>query len=303
MDCGYKRKEDNAMKVFVSWSGELSQKFAGAIKEWLEQCIQSVEVFFSSEDIEKGDNWQVKLSNELQETNYGIVCLTPENIDAPWIHFEAGALSKMLDSRVMVLAMNINYGDIKGPLKAFQATKFEHDDVFKMLKAINGAQEKPLSDEKLKNSFEAFWPQFKSKIDQIKKDSSNVFEDKKNPRVNVSGTVEEILQIVRSQNSLINNPERLLPAEYLEFVFNRMSRGQDSIGAILQEIHEFSVYIIDVYGENPVDDMDKFWMDYYKFLKHIASINPSWRRKFVPLMTRIINRLEVEDKIPDSENE
>ncbi len=33
------------MKVFVSWSGELSQKYAKALKEWLEQCIQSVEVF------------------------------------------------------------------------------------------------------------------------------------------------------------------------------------------------------------------------------------------------------------------
>ena len=124
---------DEDMKVFVSWSGEQSQKFAEALKEWLEQCIQSVEVFFSSEDIEKGENWQIKLSNELQDTNYGIVCLTPENIDAPWIHFEAGALSKLLDSKVMVLAMNINFADIKGPLKAFQATKFEKNDIFSQL--------------------------------------------------------------------------------------------------------------------------------------------------------------------------
>lgn len=160
---------DETMKVFVSWSGEQSQKFAEALKEWLEQCIQSVEVFFSSEDIEKGDNWQIKLSNELQDTNYGIVCLTPENIDAPWIHFEAGALSKLLDSKVMVLAMNINFSDIKGPLKAFQATKFEKSDIFKLLKTINGLQEKPLGEEKLKNSFEAFWPQFQFKIEKIKK--------------------------------------------------------------------------------------------------------------------------------------
>ena len=49
----FERNGSDTVKVFVSWSGELSQKFAAALKEWLEQCIQSVEVFFSSEDIEK----------------------------------------------------------------------------------------------------------------------------------------------------------------------------------------------------------------------------------------------------------
>lgn len=34
------------MKVFVSWSGELSQKFAELLKSWIEQCIQSADVFF-----------------------------------------------------------------------------------------------------------------------------------------------------------------------------------------------------------------------------------------------------------------
>ena len=41
------------MKVFVSWSGELSCQIAEVLKKWIPCIIQSVDVFFSPEDIEK----------------------------------------------------------------------------------------------------------------------------------------------------------------------------------------------------------------------------------------------------------
>lgn len=151
------------MKVFISWSGNLSKEIAGLLKEWIEQCIQSVEVFVSSEDIEKGERWDSRLTSELNASNFGIVCLTAENINAPWIHFEAGALSKKLDSKVGTLIINTNISDIKGPLSTFQATKLEEDDMLKLLISINKEQEKPLSEEKLKNSFRAFWSDFAHK--------------------------------------------------------------------------------------------------------------------------------------------
>ena len=287
---------DETMKVFVSWSGEQSQKFAEALKEWLEQCIQSVEVFFSSEDIEKGDNWQIKLSNELQDTNYGIVCLTPENIDAPWIHFEAGALSKLLDSKAMVLAMNINFSDIKGPLKAFQATKFEKSDIFKLLKTINGLQEKPLGEEKLKNSFEAFWPQFQLKIEKIKKETTSEFEDKKSSKINVSGTVDEILQIVRSQNALINNPEKLLPAEYIEYVFKR-NGSLNSEDKILDEIYSFTKFIMLERTEvMNFEGSKEFFENYSMMIKRITMNSVGWRRRFSRLLFEIQRRTELDNE-------
>ena len=58
-------------------------------------------------DIEKGENWDKILSQELEECRYGIVCLTPENINAPWINFEAGAIAKSLDSKLTTLMINI----------------------------------------------------------------------------------------------------------------------------------------------------------------------------------------------------
>lgn len=288
---------DDHMKVFVSWSGEQSQKFAEALKEWLEQCIQSVEVFFSSEDIEKGENWQIKLSNELQDTNYGIVCLTPENIDAPWIHFEAGALSKLLDSKVMVLAMNINFADIKGPLKAFQATKFEKNDIFKLLKTINGLQEKALGEEKLKNSFEAFWPQFQAKIERIKKETTSDNEDKKSAKVNVSVTVDEILQLVRSQNALINNPEKLFPVDYMSYILRKIGAQNNGDEKVFDEIYLFTRFAC---GEFPeimkTVDGKAFWENYLIMLRKITADNQMWRRRFSALIYDIRKRLENNDE-------
>ena len=81
------------MKIFVSWSGTLSKKIAELIKKWLPCFIQAAEIFFSPEDIEKGENWDSKISKELSECKYGIICLTAENVTAPWINFEAGAIA------------------------------------------------------------------------------------------------------------------------------------------------------------------------------------------------------------------
>lgn len=44
-------EEKTTMKVFVSWSGELSKKIAEELKKWIPCIIQSATVFYSSEDI------------------------------------------------------------------------------------------------------------------------------------------------------------------------------------------------------------------------------------------------------------
>src|SRR5258708_7792508 len=82
------------MKVFISWSGGLSKRIAELLKNWLPEVLQNVEPWVSSEDIEKGTVWFGELSKRLDEISVGIICVTQENMNAPWILFEAGALSK-----------------------------------------------------------------------------------------------------------------------------------------------------------------------------------------------------------------
>ena len=124
------------MKVFVSWSGELSCQIAEVLKKWIPCIIQSVDVFFSPEDIEKGDNWDKTISSELSECKYGIICLTSDNTSAPWINFEAGAIAKSLDSKVTALMVNIKPSDIKGHCRVIRLPDLKEQTFFNLLNLL-----------------------------------------------------------------------------------------------------------------------------------------------------------------------
>lgn len=77
-------------KIFISWSGKNSKKIAMELKEVLEHKIFSstdLECFVSTVDIASGDDWWNKINKELKKCKQGILCVTKENIKAPWIFF------------------------------------------------------------------------------------------------------------------------------------------------------------------------------------------------------------------------
>lgn len=219
------------MKVFISWSGDISKSVAELIQQNLKVIIQSTEVFFSSEDIEKGSNWDSVLREELSQSSYGIVCLTPQNVDAPWINFEAGAIAKTLDSRVATLMVGVSPSEISGPLTRYQATSTSKNDFFKLIQGINNATEQPLEESILERAFEASWPTiqsgFKAAETAASLSRSSIFEDDEEPNPQ-----ELILQTVREIASVISSPEKILPPSYIESSFirpiNRRYRDYDS---------------------------------------------------------------------------
>jgi len=85
------------MKVFLSWSGAKSHKVALVFRDWLPSVIQEITPYVSSEDIDKGARWSTDIAKELEDSTFGMLCVTKENISAPWLTFEAGALSKTMD--------------------------------------------------------------------------------------------------------------------------------------------------------------------------------------------------------------
>lgn len=210
------------MKVFVSWSGELSCQIAEVLKKWIPCIIQSVDVFFSPEDIEKGDNWDKTISSELSECKYGIICLTSDNTSAPWINFEAGAIAKSLDSKVTALMVNIKPSDIKGPLSRYQATRFERADFFQLIESINKALDTPLDSKVLENTFNAMWDSLEAEaMDLINKFSQKGESQNKKGHITESeenNPLEEILQLLRKQSAILSNPQQLLPPDYMEHI-------------------------------------------------------------------------------------
>lgn len=139
------------MKVFISWSGAKSGDFALFLHGWIKQVVQAVQPFMSDHDIGKGDRNILAMSQELQSVQFGIVVVTRDTVSAPWINFEAGAISKSIgNGRLVPLLLDVGKSDVAGPLSQFQAVDAnDHADVVRMFREINKRLEHPLETEVL----------------------------------------------------------------------------------------------------------------------------------------------------------
>ncbi|MER1957913.1 MAG: hypothetical protein ABS942_11060 [Solibacillus sp.] len=218
------------MKLFISWSGELSRQVALVLRDWIPSVIQSVEPYVSSEDIDKGARWSSDIASELNESNYGIIVVTKENIKAPWINFESGALSKQIDqSKVSPFLYNLKKSELDGPLVQFQLTIFTKDDVKKLVESIN----KTLGTEALEQSrldkvFDVWWEPLNESLSALSNFELAATEDivvEQEENTYISEILEELLELSRNQQKILNSPASLLPPEYLREV-NKIDRSE-----------------------------------------------------------------------------
>jgi hypothetical protein len=218
------------MKVFLSWSGQLSKQVALALRDWLPNVIQAIDPWMSSEDIEKGTRWSSDLAKELAITKAGIVCVTPDNLHAPWLNFEAGALSKVVEKEMVCpFLFRLKYSDLTGPLVQFQLSEATKEDTRKLLSTLNKAVDpKPLSELKLTEAFEVWWGKFESRLKEISLASPVVSVHRSS-----NDMIEEVLEIVREQArttqdvlSTVQRAEILSTVQRAEMSANRAERNQ-----------------------------------------------------------------------------
>lgn len=159
------------MRVFVSWSGEFSHRLASAMREWLPKVLPAVDVFLSSKDIRMGSRWFIDIGTKLEASNFGILCLTPDNVDAPWIHFEAGALSKKTGkARVCPLLLGLRPDHLQEPLRSFNAATTESRDILRLVTSINDASgEQQIAATALEESFRLHWNGLAVIVDELRK--------------------------------------------------------------------------------------------------------------------------------------
>jgi len=213
------------MKVFLSWSGELSHKIAGSFRDWLPVTLQYVEPYVSSEDIDKGARWGTDIAKELEASHFGILLITKENLHAPWISFEAGALSKALEkSRVAPFLFDIKRSEVQGPLLQFQSTIFTKKDIYKLVESINNnaLEDEKLPDARLNKIFERWWPELKGELDNFLKESPAI-KMKKSPTEKTADKqdiLEELIDLTRDQYKMLKTPESLIPLMYPDEIFD-----------------------------------------------------------------------------------
>jgi hypothetical protein len=111
--------------------------------------------------------------------------------------FEAGAISKNLDkAHVCPILFGVEPADIKGPLTAFQASRFEKTEIKKVVKMINGRLgDGGLSPTVLDSVFEKWWPDLEKEVNAI---LSKAPKAKKNGSRPERELLEEILELNRS---------------------------------------------------------------------------------------------------------
>jgi len=186
----------------------MSLKVAETLRDWLPSVLQTVEPYVSSEDIDKGARWSVDVSRELETSDYGILCVTPDNLSAPWLNFEAGALAKSFEKgRVTPFLFGIKRSEITGPLLQFQSTVYERSDVIRLLKSINSSSDARLEPSRLERAFDIWWPRLQDAMQSLEKASR--WAKAETADRTTEEILAELLDLARSQQKLLSNAEGL----------------------------------------------------------------------------------------------
>ena len=115
-------------KVFISYSGVTSKNVDLELRAAFENASNGqVKCFIAPEDLSSGEQWVTRLQTELDECSLFVLSLTKENINSPWLTYEAGMASAKGKS-VLPLLINCEFEDLRGsPLRSYQGIKLSED--------------------------------------------------------------------------------------------------------------------------------------------------------------------------------
>lgn len=170
---------------------------AEAFDGFLRKVVQATEPWISI-DIDKGKRWDAEIAASLNEAKAGIICLTSDNLSSPWLLFEAGAIAKAVDPNVCTFLLDISAEQVKLPLGSFQHTRFDRDDVFKLVKRVNqilGEQGvKEVDAKTLEELFDDTWPKFETTLAKARDTQPAAKPAQRGPEE----LITEVLETVRS---------------------------------------------------------------------------------------------------------
>jgi len=184
---------DRVNTLFIGWSGSRSEQIARYLERWLKRVLPELEVL-SSFGIPKGSTWIPRLQQRLSASDLGVISITPENVDAAWVHLEAGALGVRSNwNGVFLFLFEVEPHELSNPLKAFQAVEFSRAEVKKMV--FDLCRIAGISEAGRKELFDSKWPSLYQALGKL---SSTVPSERSKPlpvsvKVGRMHTIQEIL--------------------------------------------------------------------------------------------------------------
>ena len=131
--------------IFLSWSKSLSLNLAKRTADLLVDVFETDSIFWiSTEGIDQGADISRSIEDGLQKCNGAILFLTIDNINNPWINYEAGAIAcKSGNSRIWPFAFNLRMSEFSySPIASKQAMGLNKEDVVRLLQSIYEFEQK-----------------------------------------------------------------------------------------------------------------------------------------------------------------
>ena len=231
------------MKIFISWSGERSEALAKALRDWLPLVLHYVSPWLSQSDIKAGDRWSIEIAKELENCNFGIICITRENLNAPWILFEAGALAKsMQDGRVIPLLLDLELKDLSGPLAQFQAKKSDETGMKELISSLNKSSAAPVPEVQLEKLFSALWTDLDKQLGTIPKLAASVKSNRSQGDIleELVGSVRNVEMKIRDSDGESSRVKRRRFRHHPDMLMDMMRFGPNRNGDALRYVVLFS---------------------------------------------------------------
>ena len=157
------------MRIFTSWSGERSKTAALGLKSLLQDLFEEAVQVFVSDHISPGEAWAQRIGAELEQSEFGILCLTRDNWQSSWLLFEAGAIAKKFaTSRVVpYLIDELPPASERSPLAQFQHVRADREGTYRLVESINSIRENPKPSDRLERSFAKWWPDLEQTLTAV----------------------------------------------------------------------------------------------------------------------------------------
>ncbi len=223
---------NNKHTIFIGWSGDSSRKVAEELKKTLEEIFpKKINCFVSTQNIASGEDWYRRIKRNLERSSLGILCITKENIKAPWLYFEAGALVRN-NMKVIPLLINCSPPSLDNtPIQVKQSIQFNRPEQFKkMLKDIR--DQFNLAQDTTDTVLDGIYSE---QYNTMKKNLNATLEELKNKRrVNESFIYPSEVTTITKDTVYISAPMSNVPREEYE-------KQQNNLKELIRELEEKNI--------------------------------------------------------------
>jgi len=117
-----------------------------------------VNAWISDREADPSQRCALAFSRELATSHFGIICLTEENLQSPWILYEAGAMVRSLKAGVVPLLFGVKPDDMKGPLAQFQCIEVNGAGIERLVSDLYDSGKSALHARQKHLVFSLLWP-------------------------------------------------------------------------------------------------------------------------------------------------